>query len=218
MKLLLNLVQSEAEALRNSRSCGNCTACCVLPRIPPDEQALPLLPEGKAGYTPCCYLNCNGCSVYDERPPVCRDFECLWRSGHIAGDERRRPDRLGLMFGMDICRGVPVIEAWELWEGAARDYPGRGALNALLATFTLPVAIRYYGVPCSVQYQGPADLIRGAELSRLAREDPAKLADWLEQQIEKRTLENPDEQAVTLDLDRLRRGEKVVPHFTRSAT
>lgn len=160
--------EAEVARLEATRACGDCTACCVLPRIPD---------LGKPGYWPCKYLHptdAGGCGCYTTRPDVCRDYQCLWRMGRLAGDERRRPDRVGLMVGVDQIEDRVVVEAWELWEGAACEYPGRGLVESL-ARWT-QFAVRFYGVPCSLQYDGPGTLDLGRELSRLARKEPARLA------------------------------------------
>lgn len=67
------------------RKCGACTLCCVIPAI--DEL-------GKPVDVPCKHLTAHGCSIYEERPQVCRDFECNWKLG-TAGDQTLRPDRIG---------------------------------------------------------------------------------------------------------------------------
>jgi len=231
------------------RECGTCTVCCTLPRVVDAETAersggnllspLPLLPEGKAGYTPCRHLygqsgdksGCagySGCSRYSERPRVCDEFMCLWKFGLLLGDERRRPDHLGLMLTLDELPTMEseereedrvsslVIDVWEVWEGACRDHPGRGVLDVLIGYSPHPVTIRYYGVPCSLQFKHPSDLLTGAELSRLAREDPRQLARWVRAKIARQELHNPESVygiKIMEDLDRLERGECVKATF-----
>src|SRR5947209_18423059 len=74
-----------------TRQCGECKECCVV---------LPILDEelSKPGHQPCKHLCGCGCDIYKERPGVCRDYECLWLSGDIDGDQRTRPDNLGVIF------------------------------------------------------------------------------------------------------------------------
>lgn len=206
---LLITDDARAASLRNNRQCGECCACCVLPRIPDLH---------KPGYSPCTYLATCGpvmggqCNAYDYRPDVCRDYQCLWRMGCVDGDTRRRPDQLGLMFSVDTVDGRPVVECWELWEGAARDYPGRGVLEAMVSE--TPVLVRWYGVPCSLRYHGPASMDLGWELSRWAREEPRLLAKWVDKKTTVGKLETPDPAAI-VDLEAFRRGEPVVAHFGR---
>lgn len=199
---------ARAASLEEQRKCSECSACCVLPRIPELD---------KRGYSPCLHLQTpvpgsGCCRVYSDRPEVCSDYRCLWRAGMLEGDERRRPDKLGLMFAIDLVDGNPYIECWELWEGAAREHPGRGALEAMAAQ--TPVLVRWYGVPCSLRYRGPDSLDFGGVLSRWAREDPNRLAKWVDEQTTWGKLETPDP-AATRDLDTFRRGEPMRPTFGR---
>lgn len=62
-----------------SRSCNACTLCCRLPDIddlekPADEWCRHCI----AG---------EGCSIYAERPKLCRDFLCRWMTDDRLGDE-----------------------------------------------------------------------------------------------------------------------------------
>ena len=58
------------------RECGECTKCC--------EGSLLLTVKGRkvSKSTPCHFLSslnkCGGCTIYEERPEVCRDFRCEW--------------------------------------------------------------------------------------------------------------------------------------------
>lgn len=211
MKTPLNLVRSSAEALEAQRSCGTCTACCVLPRIAPEE----FFPKGKQGYTPCENLCAAGCSVYEQRPPTCSGYTCLWRAGILVGDERRRPDQLGLMFTVeDLVSGL-AVEAWELWDGAASDHPGRGVIDAVAKRYK--VMIRFYGVPCSINYDSPICFDLGRRLCLASKEDPEALVVWCEHNIRNGWLQSKPEQVevVQQDLEAMRRGEPVQRYFRR---
>lgn len=214
MRIPLNLIKEDAEHLEFQRSCGECTACCVLPRIPIGEDSDLL--EGKQGYTPCKYLrthNCGtGCSIYSQRPQLCKDYRCLWRAGIIQGDERRRPDKLGLMFTLDEVEDKGVIEAWELWPRAASDNPGRWVIDSLDKYARLH--IRFYGVPAALQYHGPQTLELGNQLSEATKINPQILARWLMEKIELNDLTVNNRKSVELDLESLLRGEFVPRHYT----
>jgi len=79
------------------RTCGSCTACCFILGVPEVPTAC---------YEPC--PNCRtkkrgrrgnkkaGCVIYEERPPLCVAYECLWLQGGLRNQDR--PDRLGVMF------------------------------------------------------------------------------------------------------------------------
>lgn len=225
MKLPLNLIQSEAERLESQRECGPCTACCVLPRIPIGEEDV--FPQGKRGYTPCKHLRVSlnlvtgacggGCDIYEHRPGLCRDYKCLWRAGLILGDERRRPDKLGLMFTFDIHdeeRGIYVVEAWELWDGAAREHPGRGVIEAI-AQYA-HIRIRFYGVPAALSCEClPHTLDLGRALSGDSKHNPRALAAWLDREMSLGHLNANNLQSVQNDMEPLRRGEPVERHYNR---
>jgi hypothetical protein len=71
------------------KSCGECSLCCSVLEI--EELKKPAGP-------PCA--NCRaggGCAIYSTRPPVCRDFECVWLSDR-AVPRTLRPDRIGTLF------------------------------------------------------------------------------------------------------------------------
>ncbi len=75
---------SEPTASGSSRSCGTCSLCCKVFDIPPVDAK----PAGK--WCP----NCNpgrGCSVWSDRPQMCRDYFCHWHTDQSLGPEWR-PD------------------------------------------------------------------------------------------------------------------------------
>ena len=61
------------------RSCGVCTLCCRLPEIDLFDK------PANAWCTHC--VEGAGCSIYPDRPGVCRDFLCLWRTRQALGAE-----------------------------------------------------------------------------------------------------------------------------------
>lgn len=74
------------------RACGTCNACCVALNI--DELE-------KAAHVPCSHLASKGCGIYEDRPSVCRGFQCLWLSGNLPAE--CRPDRFGVVaFGRKV--------------------------------------------------------------------------------------------------------------------
>lgn len=79
-----------------TRRCGSCSWCCRIP-------AIPALGKPKDVWCGHCRPGHGGCSIYADRPEVCRDFACLWLSG--SGPEALRPDRSKVMF--TVTREVP---------------------------------------------------------------------------------------------------------------
>jgi hypothetical protein len=76
--------------------CGSCTACCKV-------FAVSEIPNKTAG-TWCQHCDIGvGCKVYEVRPKVCADFECLWLQSQKRGGASRlaaelRPDRCKVVF------------------------------------------------------------------------------------------------------------------------
>ena len=104
-------------ATGGARHCGGCRACCITPGFQAREGEAPF--EKPPG-VPCPHLVTIGCGIYDERPPVCRRFECGWLQAPNLPDALR-PDRCGVLFyANDNARGEGVaIYAHELEPGAA---------------------------------------------------------------------------------------------------
>ena len=76
--------------------CGSCTACCRIFDIPELKK-----PAGK--WCEHCEIG-RGCTIYESRPQMCVDFECLWLLSQKREDFRERlaaelrPDRCKVVF------------------------------------------------------------------------------------------------------------------------
>ena len=59
------------------RKCDGCTACC--------QGWLSAEALGKRFFPgqPCHWMGCSGCTVYEDRPKVCSDFQCAWKDTHF---------------------------------------------------------------------------------------------------------------------------------------
>lgn len=79
-----------------SNLCGDCNACCERYTIPDVFWSSEPKPRNAL-----CEKWCNGCSIYEERPQACKDFECVWLLLHKARDGKfpvsLRPDNTGVM-------------------------------------------------------------------------------------------------------------------------
>jgi Fe-S-cluster containining protein len=116
-----------------SRECGACTACCTI---------LAVRELNKNVYEACQHLCAQGCSIYTDRPRTCRAWSCMWREGKLEGDERRRPDQLGVMFwGQGLPDGRAVIMVSEVWPGAA-DLPAARYMIEKLAKARQRIVIK----------------------------------------------------------------------------
>ncbi len=84
------------------RECGTCTACCEGPIV-----ATIYGHEMKPGQ-PCYFLKDTGCSIYERRPGVCRNFVCGWLAAGSPFPEDFRPDKLGVIMVRIEWRGQPA--------------------------------------------------------------------------------------------------------------
>lgn len=82
-----------------TRECGDCTMCC--------EGFLPANIHGyemKPGM-PCHFVQqktCNGCTIYENRPDVCKKYECLWKTSPAAVPEWMKPNRSDVILSVKV--------------------------------------------------------------------------------------------------------------------
>jgi hypothetical protein len=96
--------------VKDVQPCGDCRACCTV---------LGVQEFDKPNYKSCEQECDKGCAIYERRPASCRSYTCLWKVGWLQGDERRRPDRLGVIF--DWQPEHETLRVWEVWPGACRE-------------------------------------------------------------------------------------------------
>lgn len=171
MKTLLALNQIQSDKNRTFRLCGPCTACC---------RTFPVLALDKQENESCGNLCPSGCSIYTEKPDACSEFECLWLNGLLNGDERRRPDNLGLIFFLTKTIMGLTIACWELRPNVLSDQsePGYQALRSIIQD-KLVLVFRYApeGTPSMRSFVGPPVLVN----------EIAKLAEKSSYQVENKT-------------------------------
>ena len=69
--------------------CGECTLCCKL-------LELHEIPSEIGVYCEKC-IPCEGCTVHDNKPQECKDYQCMWtQMEHVSID--LRPDKCGIIF------------------------------------------------------------------------------------------------------------------------
>jgi hypothetical protein len=99
-------------SLSAGRTCGDCRLCCKLPDIPELSK-----PRDRWCQNASRERGTEGCTIYNDRPQVCREFSCAWLSG--LGKEQDRPDKLGVMWQpLDLPDGRPGIGVVEARPGA----------------------------------------------------------------------------------------------------
>ena len=85
--------------LAAARACGECTVCCKVLKIEqPDLR--------KAAGISCSFLRKGkGCTIYAERPNLCRIWHCGWRRFDWI-DPLMRPDLCGILVRL-VNDGIP---------------------------------------------------------------------------------------------------------------
>jgi hypothetical protein len=78
------------------RACGECTVCCTAMAIDKPEI------QKEAGAT--CRHCAAGCTIYETRPALCREFYCGWRQLPIL-DDSWRPDKSGVFVEIELVDG-----------------------------------------------------------------------------------------------------------------
>src|SRR5262249_32408898 len=64
---------------RSGRRCGSCSLCCRLLDVPE-------ISKPKDDWCQHCRPGKGGCSIYDQRPQICRAYACGWLLGHLQDD------------------------------------------------------------------------------------------------------------------------------------
>lgn len=112
------------------RVCGECSLCCTLLRVDP---------LAKLAGTPCPHLGVGGtgCSIYAARPPICREYRCLWLRGGLAPEDR--PDRLGAVLDL-WARGTDV--RLDIRQSLPGIFDGSPRLQQIAARYRETMAVR----------------------------------------------------------------------------
>lgn len=82
------------------RACGECTLCCSVMAIDKPEIQ-------KAAGVRCRYCR-GGCTIYETRPALCREYHCGWRQLPILDDDWR-PDRSGVFVEIEVIADETVL-------------------------------------------------------------------------------------------------------------
>ena len=125
-------VQAKNEE-KGERRCGPCTACCTVLGVAELE---------KGSFKKCCHLG-TACTIYASRPQSCRTWSCNWLlDQEPGGDERHRPDKLGLIFSFEEMDGHKgILIAFEVWPGASEEPHGKYLLKKMAAKRPVIVTI-----------------------------------------------------------------------------
>jgi hypothetical protein len=156
------------------RSCGDCAVCCTVMAIDkPDIQ--------KAAGVTCRYCK-GGCTIYDTRPSLCRDYHCGWRQLPFLGDNWR-PDRSGVYVEVEeteegtgislVLVGNPLKTVRQAW---FVDFVAWAMANDVLLSL---------GVPGPPGHQGAALPLNTVEMAAAARGARAQVKTLLELELKR---------------------------------
>ena len=110
-------VQKDKEFTPPPRECDGCTVCC--------QGWLPASALGSTFYPgqPCHWVGCNGCTVHEDRPEVCRNFHCAWKVNHFLPE----------WFKPTLSN---VIATWKTWKKKEDRTPedGPGVFLSIIET------------------------------------------------------------------------------------
>jgi len=88
------------------RSCGSCSLCC---------KVLEVTDVGKPVNEICRHSTSGGCTIYNERPRMCRSFSCAWLQGHVDDDWFPEAAGIVLHFSLDALNVQVDIENPDRW-------------------------------------------------------------------------------------------------------
>jgi hypothetical protein len=92
-----------AAASPTTRTCDGCDLCCSAPPIHEFKK-----PPGQ----PCdklCGEPGRSCSIYEKRPQVCRQFQCLWRMTDRWLPEWAKPSEIGFLLSFNRLDQFPAV-------------------------------------------------------------------------------------------------------------
>lgn len=120
-----------------ARNCEGCTMCCILLPVveiqkPPKNMShlvQPVVTINKPPNIICdhCEVGCEiGCKIYENRPKMCVDFQCLWILHDDMGEDLK-PSNCNVIFEKirhtEIYLALVHFEQLDAWqEKPARDY------------------------------------------------------------------------------------------------
>lgn len=143
-----------------SKPCGKCKRCCQ-GYLTGEAYGVKFDVDN-----PCKFLNTSGCSIYPNRPHVCKTFECRWKTS-VAWPDWLRPDQSNVIFveriydGDMYIRGInkdqPVKEEVFAW---AHDWAEKTKLTIVIPRECIGFKIPINGERYSMSVYGPNQKIR----------------------------------------------------------
>jgi hypothetical protein len=156
------------------RECGECTVCCTVMAIDKPEI------QKEAGVT--CRHCLAGCTIYETRPALCRDYYCGWRQLPIL-DDSWRPDRSGVFVELEpvddqtglslVLVGNPLKTVRQTWFIDFVTIGVRGDVLLLL------------GIPGPRGHQGASLLLNTRQMLEAARTSRTRVKDLLGKELKR---------------------------------
>ncbi len=126
--------------------------------------AVSAIPKGRGVWCQHASHSGAGCAIYANRPAPCRDWSCVWASGHPALLEADRPDKTGVVANRDGARQISLHESRSgALEGVAE------LVNRLVAAGETVSLIPVAGRPTAVGAEADEARRRLARLEKLRR-------------------------------------------------
>jgi hypothetical protein len=135
-------------------------------------------PLDKPPWVSCEHLCEEGCGIYETRPGICGEFNCLWQCG--LGEVEDRPDKIGVVFapsnGVVPFTGEEEIQAYEARPGALQGPRAMKIAKRLAKGGALVIALPHETLG-TFRFMGPKEKVLKAEINaKLAQNHAAKLA------------------------------------------
>ena len=121
-----NPSMTDTAAPTSARTCGDCTLCCKL-------MGVPELKKPSARWCASCDQG-KGCTVYEERPPSCRNFQCFWLMDENFPEEFR-PDRIHALAAFNDAPDSCVLHVDPAHPKAMRSAEVQALTDALLKAY-----------------------------------------------------------------------------------
>ena len=90
---MFQVTETQPVAATSDRNCGGCTLCCKL-------LAVPAIDKPRGQWCKHCTPG-QGCKIYEQRPEVCRDWNCGWQIWPWLGEEWH-PLRCGIVINPNL--------------------------------------------------------------------------------------------------------------------
>ncbi len=128
------------------RPCGDCKACC--------EGHLAAIVHGtRMGPNPCAFL-CGKCIIYDIRPQLCKNYQCLWSQDILS--EENRPDKTGLLVSVENLKGWQYLKIIK-----TKEYYSQSGLSEIMR-FARENSTSYVIINCdlAIEIYGPEEFAK----------------------------------------------------------